>query len=155
MKHTSVDPSTKSITVLAPFPKFCLSFVQSGTSLIGLTRTGQLYALNLNKSKVDDQEEEEEEASPPVALARNCNSFTVTQHFLIFTTTAHQVTFAPLSALSSDSMSWEKRRVERGSRIVIAVPSSMALVLQMPRGNLETINPRALVMKVVLEDLDA
>ena len=49
---------------------------------------------------------------------------------------------------------WTVRKVERGSRIVIAVPSSMSLVLQMPRGNLETINPRPLVMEVVKHDLD-
>lgn len=49
----------------------------------------------------------------------------------------------------------EKRRVERGSRIVVAVPSSMSLVLQMPRGNLETIDPRAMVMRVVRDDVDA
>lgn len=49
----------------------------------------------------------------------------------------------------------EKRRVERGSRIVVAVPSTMSLVLQMPRGNLETINPRAMVMRVVRDDVDA
>jgi elongator complex protein 1 len=50
---------------------------------------------------------------------------------------------------------WERRRVERGSRIVTVVPSAMSLVLQMPRGNLETIYPRPLVMSVVREDLDA
>ena len=49
----------------------------------------------------------------------------------------------------------EKRRVERGSRIVTVVPSTMSLVLQMPRGNLETINPRPLVLEVVKSDLDA
>lgn len=49
---------------------------------------------------------------------------------------------------------WEKRRVERGSKIVTAVPSVMSLVLQMPRGNLETVNPRPLVMAVVKRDLD-
>ncbi|KAF8885990.1 IKI3 family-domain-containing protein [Infundibulicybe gibba] len=49
---------------------------------------------------------------------------------------------------------WEKRRVERGSRIVVAVPSTMSLILQMPRGNLETINPRPLVLEVVRQDLD-
>lgn len=41
------------------------------------------------------------------------------------------------------------RRVERGSRIVTIVPSSMSVVLQMPRGNLETIAPRPLVLQVV------
>lgn len=50
---------------------------------------------------------------------------------------------------------WSSRKVERGSRIVTAVPSTMSLVLQMPRGNLETINPRPLVMEVVKQDLDA
>jgi elongator complex protein 1 len=48
---------------------------------------------------------------------------------------------------------WTVRKVERGSRIVVAVPSTMSLVLQMPRGNLETINPRPLVMEVVTNDL--
>jgi elongator complex protein 1 len=49
---------------------------------------------------------------------------------------------------------WDRRRVERGSRIIIAVPSTMNLVLQMPRGNLETISPRPLIMEVVKKDLD-
>lgn len=30
----------------------------------------------------------------------------------------------------------------------------MSLVLQMPRGNLETINPRPLVMEIVKQDID-
>lgn len=38
------------------------------------------------------------------------------------------------------------RNVERGSRLVTAIPSSMSIVLQMPRGNLETIFPRAMVV---------
>lgn len=41
------------------------------------------------------------------------------------------------------------RKVERGSRIVTVVPSSMSMVLQMPRGNLETISPRPLVLQIV------
>lgn len=72
--------------------------------------------------------------------------------------------FAPVEAvadwlekLAADATSsqpeWETRRVERGSRIVTAVPSTMSLVLQMPRGNLETINPRPLVMKIVKQDI--
>ena len=46
------------------------------------------------------------------------------------------------------------RRVERGSRIVTAVPHDTRLVLQMPRGNLETISPRALVLSCVRRYLD-
>jgi elongator complex protein 1 len=36
--------------------------------------------------------------------------------------------------------------VERGARLVTATPTSLSLVLQMPRGNLETIWPRAMVV---------
>lgn len=43
--------------------------------------------------------------------------------------------------------------MERGSRIVVAVPSAMSLVLQMPRGNLETISPRPFVLEVVRADV--
>lgn len=46
------------------------------------------------------------------------------------------------------------RRVERGSRIVAVVPDDTKLILQMPRGNLETIHPRALVLSAVRKNLD-
>ncbi|KAI9771354.1 MAG: hypothetical protein M1840_002324 [Geoglossum simile] len=38
------------------------------------------------------------------------------------------------------------RAIERGARLVAAMPTSFSLVLQMPRGNLETIFPRAIVL---------
>jgi len=38
------------------------------------------------------------------------------------------------------------RAIERGARLVTAMPTSLSLVLQMPRGNLETIYPRAMVV---------
>lgn len=38
------------------------------------------------------------------------------------------------------------RSIERGGRLVTAIPANMTLVLQMPRGNLETIYPRAMVL---------
>lgn len=38
------------------------------------------------------------------------------------------------------------RSIERGARLVTAMPTNMSLVLQMPRGNLETIYPRAMVV---------
>lgn len=36
--------------------------------------------------------------------------------------------------------------MERGARLVTAIPTNMSIVLQMPRGNLETIFPRAMVV---------
>lgn len=102
----------------------------------------------------------------PKILAPNATSFTIASEFVIYTTNAHDAWFVPLNVLQSVlsatdhefknmASTWETRKVERGSRIVVAVPSSMSLVLQMPRGNLETINPRPLVMEVVKQDLDA
>jgi elongator complex protein 1 len=45
---------------------------------------------------------------------------------------------------------YEPRLVERGSRLVSIFPSSPSLVLQMPRGNLEGISPRAVVLPYVM-----
>lgn len=115
--------------------------------------------------------------SQPVLLTSNANSFAIGSGFVIFTTAAHDAQFVPVTTLvhaqnlqteeedlslanrnsitQLSSNVWEKRRIERGSRIVTVVPSTMSLVLQMPRGNLETINPRPLVMEVVKADLDS
>ncbi|EGO00816.1 hypothetical protein SERLA73DRAFT_50627 [Serpula lacrymans var. lacrymans S7.3] len=128
---------------------------QSLLLFVGLSSTGKLYV-----SGKDTQTH---------VVSNNANSFTLASGFVIYTTTSHEAYFAPLSKLASqfhdpadaagttrDSVDdWEKRRVERGSRIVTAVSSNMSLVLQMPRGNLETINPRPLVTEVVKQDLDA
>jgi elongator complex protein 1 len=47
------------------------------------------------------------------------------------------------------------RRVEEGSRIVAAPPGSVNVVLQMPRGNLETVAPRSLALPAVTAALAA
>ncbi|KAI6058316.1 Elongator complex protein 1 [Aix galericulata] len=46
------------------------------------------------------------------------------------------------------------RKVERGSRIVTVVPQDTKVVLQMPRGNLETVHHRALVLAQIRKWLD-
>lgn len=77
---------------------------------------------------------------------------------------AHEANFVSVGALgqildleeaNEGTVETEKRRVERGSRIIVAVPSNMTLVLQMPRGNLESINPRPMVLEVVRKDIDS
>ncbi|KAF8594643.1 IkappaB kinase complex, IKAP component [Ceratobasidium sp. AG-I] len=92
-------------------------------------------------------------------VANNVNSFSLTSEFLIFTTTAHEAKFVPISDLFSDAGEknkalWGVRRVERGSRIVVVVPATASVVLQLPRGNLETINPRPLVLASVRADVE-
>jgi len=134
------------------FPEFCPTIHKeldpSGGDcplFIGLSRAGKLYAANPSGS---------------VSLATNANSFHCASGYVIYVTSAHEAHFVPVQPLFSTPPADEKkvesevRRVERGSRIVTAVSSNMALVLQMPRGNLETVNPRPLVLEVVKKDID-
>lgn len=91
-------------------------------------------------------------------LASAVTSFTLTPEFLIYTTTSQVSHYAPLDVLrrmaegedvTSGEKEWDTRRVERGALVVAACPSSMSLVLQMPRGNLETVYPRPMVLAVI------
>ena len=118
----------------------------SATSLfLGLTCSGTLLSATLSSS--------------PRTLAQNANSFTISGDFVVYTTLAHEAHFVSASHLAttdaSTDVGGEQRRVERGSRIVTSVPSTMSLVLQMPRGNLETVNPRPMVMANINADTDA
>ncbi|RSH95270.1 hypothetical protein EHS25_000356 [Saitozyma podzolica] len=118
---------------------------------IALSPSGKLLVASLSA-----------DSSDPITLASSVNSFTTTPSFLVYTTTSQTSFYAPLpvvAALASGEdvppheKEWETRRVERGSLIVTACPSEMSLVLQMPRGNLETVYPRPLVLAVVRRDV--
>ncbi|KND92822.1 Elongator complex protein 1 [Tolypocladium ophioglossoides CBS 100239] len=116
-------------------PWFEISKPQDIVTAFGLSRNGHIYA----NSKL---------------LAKNCTSFVVTPSHLIFTTSNHFVKYVHLApdveALEVPGDDPEKdercRSVERGSRLVVAMPTNMSIVLQMPRGNVETIFPRAMVV---------
>ena len=163
-----VDYAQDIVLPLCTFPEHCFwatgTLVDATRLFVGHASSGKLFCVA--------------PGSQPTLLASNANSFAVGSGFVIFTTTAHDAQFVPVvrmvqhvlrtqeepeelppesgnSTTRPLSDTWEKRRVERGSRIVTVVPSTMSLVLQMPRGNLETINPRPLVMKVVKADLDS
>jgi len=59
------------------------------------------------------------------------------------------------SLISSPAAANElSRQIERGAHIVCVVPSDTKLVLQMPRGNLELIFPRSLVLSAARRHLD-
>ncbi|RDB24885.1 Elongator complex protein 1 [Hypsizygus marmoreus] len=159
------DSEQRKLQPVAQFPESCLQSqsiivssssddedgTSSATVYVGLSASGKLLIASADTTRT---------------LASNVTSYTIASGFVIFTTTAHEAIFIPQTALrplldeaegvpSPVQKGWEVRRVERGSRIVVAVPSAMSLVLQMPRGNLETINPRPLVMEVVKQDIDA
>lgn len=144
---SSADGSETMVS-LCPKPQKVEVSAESGI-VFALSDTGKLYAANLQ-----DRD--------GIALASAVNSFTLTPDFLIYTTTSQSSHYASLAsiaqALAGENLTlvqqtWESRRVERGALIVAACPSSMSLVLQMPRGNLETVYPRPLVLAVVRSDI--
>ncbi|KAM0325355.1 hypothetical protein ACHAQA_007340 [Verticillium albo-atrum] len=109
---------------------------------IGMTRNGHLYA----DSRL---------------LAKNCTSFVVTDAHIIFTTNNHFVKFVHLldpeemEVPGDDPQEDERcRSIERGARLITAMPTNMSIVLQMPRGNLETIFPRAMVVAGIRKLVD-
>ncbi|XP_020664637.3 elongator complex protein 1 isoform X1 [Pogona vitticeps] len=98
-------------------------------------------------------------------VASNVTSFAVQDDFLLLTTHSHtcqclslrntslkalQASLSSTSAPNSETL----RKIERGSRIVTIVPQDTKLILQMPRGNLEAIHHRALVLAQVRKWLD-
>ncbi|RWA08797.1 hypothetical protein EKO27_g6308, partial [Xylaria grammica] len=110
---------------------------------IGLSRNGHLYANTR-------------------LLLKNCTSFLVTPAHLIITTTNHLLKFIHLTDVDSlevppdDPETDERcRSIERGARLVTAMPTNMSLVLQMPRGNLETVFPRAMVVAGIRKLIEA
>lgn len=119
-------------------------------TVVALSPSGKLHIASL-----DDY------GSASTIIAVSVTSFTLTPDFLIYGTSSQYSHYAPLPLLQRiitgdeelASNQWETRRIERGALIIAACPSSMSLVLQMPRGNLETIYPRPLVLAVVRRDV--
>ncbi|XP_066271077.1 elongator complex protein 1-like [Branchiostoma lanceolatum] len=91
-------------------------------------------------------------------ISSNCTSFAVHNDHLLLTTHAHTCMCLPLNMASKDLSSVideKNRRVERGSQLVTVVPWDTKVILQMPRGNLETFHPRTLVLGLVQKMIDS
>jgi len=104
-------------------------------------------------------------------LADAVSSFlvSVSHQYLCYTTaqgSTSQLRFLPLKDLQTfDTLmgsdgnilleGYEPRSVERGSRLVAVLPGNPKAVLQVPRGNLEGIYPRALVLQFVMKEIAA
>ncbi|KTW29713.1 hypothetical protein T552_00920 [Pneumocystis carinii B80] len=89
-------------------------------------------------------------------ISNNCTSFICCKEYLIFTTTLHLVKFVKLTSKvedfiipSDEATNKNIRSIEKGAIIISVIPSITALIFQMPRGNIETIYPRALVLSSV------
>ena len=139
------EASIQTHTQVAKLPMLCpiAEIVQLNGSFIafGLSSTGQLFA---NSRR----------------LLSNCTSFVVTASHLIMTTSNHLLKFVHLTDVDTLEVPADEpetdercRSIERGAKLVTVMPSAYSLVLQMPRGNLETIYPRALVLAAVRKNI--
>jgi elongator complex protein 1 len=135
------EPQENAESFDHPCPVFAPCHMADEEVVVGLTSRGVLY-LNSN------------------VASSNCSSFALHDQFLLFTTFSNQLRVVPLSIpvhealdLASASPSSKNddsyRELERGSKLVCAVPSDIRVVLQMPRGNLEGIYPRAIVLAYI------
>lgn len=76
-----------------------------------------------------------------------CNSFLAHDFdLLLYTTNDHQLRSIWLGGKLNSSFEHKHRMVERGSRLITSCSSDCKVVLQMPRGNLELITPRLLLL---------
>ncbi|KZV69787.1 IkappaB kinase complex, IKAP component [Peniophora sp. CONT] len=151
-------------TPIANFGRACTRIERSGALLVGLSGSTLLAGSSTVPTPPADDDPSASRAlsNKILTLATNATSFALTPEFVIWTNAAHEAHFvspeevlAVLEATSADAveLKTEKRRIERGARIVVPVPSATALVLQMPRGNLETVHPRPMVGAVVRADV--
>ncbi|UNI16144.1 Putative elongator complex protein 1 [Purpureocillium takamizusanense] len=139
------SPDSDLLPVRFPthLPWFEMSKPEGIATAFGLSRSGHIYA----NSRL---------------LAKSCTSFIITPSHLIFTTSNHLVKYVHLTSdvealqVPADDPERDERcrSVERGSRLVTAIPTNMSIVLQMPRGNVETIFPRAMVVAGIRSLID-
>ncbi|KAJ2850769.1 putative elongator complex protein 1 [Coemansia brasiliensis] len=147
----TVSLETAEMTPLVKLPAACVEMdAIDGETLVVIGRTvrNQLYANNR-------------------LLSSECSSFYLRHDMLLFTTTTHTLRFAiasaelaaadmPIPTGDDETDSGEaRRRIERGATIVLTDPVGDNVVFQMPRGNLETVRPRALVLAAVRRHLNA
>lgn len=118
------------------FPEFCDRVESVGSRIVGLAASGRLY--------VDGKE-----------VLSAISSFVVHSHFLVVTSLQkHRLLCLPLAHLSDSNLLFTERAIERGAKLVHAVATETTVILQMPRGNLEAIHPRALSLNIMKSLID-
>jgi len=117
------------------FTESCTQLDYIDGHLVGLSSSGRLY--------VDAKE-----------LLSGISSFSVHSDFLLLTSVLnHQLLCVALKDIASSDKLTE-RAIERGAKLIHAVPMATSVVLQMPRGNLETVHPRALTLNILKSMID-
>lgn len=137
----ALDVNDNEISVsdleLEKLPEFCERFEVTTSN-----DKPAVYALKQNKKKLYLNSKE---------LATEVTSFVITDDndFLIYTT------IGELKFVGESSQVVDTRRIERGSRIISLVKDKSQVIFQLPRGNLETISPRILSLKIIKRLLKA
>ena len=147
LKHETgfIEPTSRGdrcpIAFHSPCIKMEVSSNKENVLIFGLTNHNRLYY----ESKL---------------LVTNCSSFHIHNDHLLLTTTSHQMLMVPLdeNVLTSVAGGLAKvvgeRNIERGSKLVTAVSDDSKVVMQMPRGNLEIVHPRPLLVHILKRFLD-
>lgn len=84
--------------------------------------------------------------------SHDCTSFAVHKTHILLTSNTHTLKCVSLNQSAHIARTTEGvldtgiRALERGSRLVVSDPSTSRVILQMPRGNLELIHPRPLLL---------
>ncbi|XP_014224134.1 elongator complex protein 1 [Trichogramma pretiosum] len=151
--YSVVSGLEKSSLYLGDEPPVKLEFVQFGSRevIVNLSRKHVLYVGGKQ-------------------VANNVTSFHVHSEFFLITTLQHtliafrldedglmqlenkDLTIQPWTMEDSKAQRIQElsiRRVERGSTLVTVLPKDCKVILQMPRGNLECIQPRALSLVII------
>lgn len=92
-------------------------------------------------------------------VANNVTSLVVHSEFILLTTLRHMLLCVQLNLKGLQSLIKGQcspgRHIERGARLVTSVAGDTSVILQMPRGNLECIQPRPLTLHVATVCLDS
>ncbi|XP_042304851.1 elongator complex protein 1 isoform X2 [Sceloporus undulatus] len=141
-----LNTSGSAVQFPSPCMQVALAMISGEETIFGLTDRCRFF--------INDTE-----------VASNITSFAIHDEFLLMTTHLHTCQCLSLKNMSLKALqsglattsvpnSETLRKIERGSRIVTIVPLDTKLVLQVPRGNLETIHHRALVLAQIRKWLD-
>lgn len=137
-----------SSNIKLPYPCHNIGIVNFSNTphIIGVTNNGRLF--------IDTFE-----------LCSNTTSYFIQSHFLLITTSNHLLycvrlqrnlsevkQLLPLQKVSNNE---EVRQLERGAVLITSISYDSKVILQMPRGNLETIHPRPLILSIVTAHIDS
>ncbi|CAI5759257.1 unnamed protein product [Candida verbasci] len=151
-KIVQID-ATQDLKEIVRFPQLCtdveVSYKEDTDEYeaFGISKNGKLYC---NEDQV----------------VSGVTSLKITESHLLFTTVQSKLCFIHLNSSHEDYKVFQNlsnkdivderiRQVERGSILINTMPTKYSVVLEAPRGNLETICPRIMVLSAIRKHIKA